>query len=266
MFVLKGGVLLAAFDTRRPTRDIDLAARGLDNDAEVVRRLMADVLEIDTDDGLSFDQQAMTATVTRDGDVYNGVRVTVPATLASARVRFHVDVNVGDPIVPEPEAIALPRLLGGELTVTGYPLEMVLAEKIVTAVQRGNANTRWRDFTDIARLTAVHAVEGRCLTASLHRVAEHRAVVLEPLTEVLDGYATVAQDKWSAWRRKQGLDDLTPERFDDLLTQVVSFSDPVLTDSTRDRQWDPVTRAWSEDPENAMTRASDQGQGILPLA
>ncbi len=32
--VLKGGVLLAAFDTRRPTRDIDFAARDLANDTE----------------------------------------------------------------------------------------------------------------------------------------------------------------------------------------------------------------------------------------
>jgi Nucleotidyl transferase AbiEii toxin, Type IV TA system len=36
-FVLKGGVLLAALDERRPTRDVDLQAEALDNDAEVVR-------------------------------------------------------------------------------------------------------------------------------------------------------------------------------------------------------------------------------------
>lgn len=34
--VLKGGVLLAAFDLRRPTRDVDLMADDLDNDAENV--------------------------------------------------------------------------------------------------------------------------------------------------------------------------------------------------------------------------------------
>ena len=42
-FVLKGGVLLAALDARRPTRDIDLSARALDNDAaatlEVIRKI-----------------------------------------------------------------------------------------------------------------------------------------------------------------------------------------------------------------------------------
>jgi hypothetical protein len=35
-FVLKGGVLLAALDARRPTRDIDFAARAIDNDTNAV--------------------------------------------------------------------------------------------------------------------------------------------------------------------------------------------------------------------------------------
>ena len=34
--VLKGGVLLAAYDTRRPTNDIDFQARTLANDADTV--------------------------------------------------------------------------------------------------------------------------------------------------------------------------------------------------------------------------------------
>ena len=37
-FVVKGGVLLAAFGTRRPTRDIDFQATQMSNDAGVVPR------------------------------------------------------------------------------------------------------------------------------------------------------------------------------------------------------------------------------------
>lgn len=47
-----------------------------------------------------------------------------------ADVTFHVDV--GDPITPAPRRVAIPKLLGGELHVLGYPLVMVHAEKIVT--------------------------------------------------------------------------------------------------------------------------------------
>jgi hypothetical protein len=56
--------------------------------------------------------------------------------LSRAIIRLHVDINVGDPVWPPPQQVRVPRLLGGELIVRGYPLEMVLAEKIVTAIAR----------------------------------------------------------------------------------------------------------------------------------
>ena len=43
-FVLKGGVMLAALDARRPTRDIDLAAHALENSAEHVLGLIRESL------------------------------------------------------------------------------------------------------------------------------------------------------------------------------------------------------------------------------
>jgi len=64
-------------------------------------------------------------------------------------LRFHVDVNVGDPVWPVPGPVEVPRLLGGSVTLLGYPLTMILAEKIVTGVERGTANTRWRDYADV---------------------------------------------------------------------------------------------------------------------
>lgn len=42
-FVLKGGVLLAAYNLRRPTADVDLAAIHIPNEVESVRQLVADV-------------------------------------------------------------------------------------------------------------------------------------------------------------------------------------------------------------------------------
>jgi hypothetical protein len=37
-FVLKGGMLLAVLDVRRPTRDADLLVRGVHNESEAIRR------------------------------------------------------------------------------------------------------------------------------------------------------------------------------------------------------------------------------------
>jgi hypothetical protein len=71
-----------------------------------------------------------------------------------------VDVNFGDPIWPEPELVVMPRLLGGELVLRGYPLVMIYAEKLVTSLQRGAANTRWRDFA--RRVPAIEPSRGAC--------------------------------------------------------------------------------------------------------
>jgi hypothetical protein len=75
---------------------------------------------------------------------------------------------------------------------------MVFAEKIVTAVQRGTVNTRWRDYADIALISAVHDVNGDDLAVCIDVVAMHRNVTLTQLDEALAGYAEIAQNKWSA--------------------------------------------------------------------
>ncbi len=148
--VLKGGVLLAAYGLRRPTADIDFAAQNRSNEVQEVRNLVIEIAQIqlaeDADDGLTFDMNTVTAELIREENEYSGVRVSVRAHLATAVEPFHIDLNVGDPIWPAPGEVLLPKLLGGEIRLLGYPMTMVLAEKAVTALQRSTANTRWRDL------------------------------------------------------------------------------------------------------------------------
>lgn len=243
-FILKGGALLAAFGARRPTRDVDLAARGLSNDAEHVLAVTRAVASREHDDGLWFDTDDADARIIREEDEYTGVRVSLPCSLATARMRLHVDVNVGDPIWPAPAAIAVPRLLGGDTVLLGYPLEMVYAEKVVTAIQRGVTNTRWRDFADVYLLSRGKTVAGSTLQEALRTVGEHRGAVLMPLGERLAGYPEVAQTKWSAWRRRQQLISRVPESFAEVLASVGRFADPALRQDVTDRSWDPGTASW----------------------
>lgn len=243
-FVLKGGVLLAAFAARRPTRDIDLAASGFPNDVDDVERRVRTILAVDVVDGLEFDLGAVRSETIRDEADYTGVRVHLLAVVSKARVPIHVDVNFGDPIWPAPQATTLPLLLGGEVELNGYPAHMVLAEKIVTAIDRGAANTRWRDFVDIASITRTQTIDGGELAASIRVVANHRNVGIRGLNETLAGMGEVAQPRWSAWRRKQRLAGSTPERFHDLLDEVMTFAAPVLDGSAGGLTWQASTRVW----------------------
>lgn len=244
-FVLKGGVLLAAFDERRPTRDVDLQAQALDNDMDVVRSAVCEIAGADLDDGIVFDVHSATAVLIRDEEAYQGVRVTMDARLAKARLHFHVDVNVGDPIVPAPVTVRVPRLRGGVVTVRGYPLAMVHAEKLVTAIARGTVSTRWRDFADMYLLARRHAVDGTELTDAIRAVALHRQVQLVPLAGVLDGYGDIGQQRWAIWRGRQRLDDRLPESFGEVVGAVVNFADRAITGDARGRRWDPTKGEWS---------------------
>ena len=243
-FVLKGGVLLAALNARRPTRDIDFAARAIDNDTDAVLRVVREIAVISLDDGIEFDGANANAETIREEGAYSGVRVTLSGALSRATLRLHVDVNVGDPIWPEPQNITLPRLLDGALVVRGYPLEMVLAEKIVTAIARGTASTRWRDFVDIYMLVQRHPIDGRRLQQSMSRVSSHREVTLSPLRVVLEGYEEVAQARWLAWLKKQRLDTAIPNDFSAVLDVVESFSDPLIANNSV-QSWSPSTRKWA---------------------
>jgi hypothetical protein len=182
-FVLKGGVLLAAFAARRPTKDIDLQATGMSNDAaEVVERIRV-LTAIHLMDGVVFDAGSVVASAIRDGDAdeYAGVRVRLVGVLGRARLTVGIDVNFGDPIWPAPRLIEIPRIvpLGQpSITLLGYPLTMVLAEKIVTAVDRGESNTRWRDFADVYSLIREQRIDMAELRASMEAVAAYRGVVL----------------------------------------------------------------------------------------
>jgi hypothetical protein len=242
--VIKGGVLLAAYDIRRPTADVDIAARDLPGQVDQIRDLVASIAAQPVDDGITFDTSTVHAEQIREEDAYSGVRVSLTARLATAVIRFHVDVNVGDPISPEPEYVQLPRLLGGEITLRGYPLPMVLAEKIVTAIERGTVNTRWRDLADIYLLTGIHAVSADVARHSIHTVAGHRNVTLRPLHVVQEGYADLGQAKWAAWRRKQKLDDVLPEQFRDVLAAVWAFADPLFEPDAANATWHRSARQW----------------------
>ncbi|WP_066902533.1 nucleotidyl transferase AbiEii/AbiGii toxin family protein [Millisia brevis] len=245
-FVLKGGVLLAAFGLRRPTKDIDFAAIRLANDTETVLDLTRRVLvaEPPGSDGIEFAPDTPTAEVIREEENYSGVRVHIGARLAGARLPFHLDVNVGDPIWPAPTTISLPRLLGGpSITLPGYPMHMVHAEKIVTAIQRGTANTRWRDFGDIWSMSRRHPIGADELAAAIDTVARHRGATIRPLADVLDGFAEIAQTRWQQWHRRN-TSNHRPQQFGPVLEAVIDFGDPVLIGSARGLAWHPDAATW----------------------
>jgi Nucleotidyl transferase AbiEii toxin, Type IV TA system len=78
--VLKGGLLMAVLDARRPTRDADLSVHGISNDEGIVRRVVTEIAGIVAADGLTFDPTQIQTRTMREDAEYHGVRVTIPAS------------------------------------------------------------------------------------------------------------------------------------------------------------------------------------------
>jgi hypothetical protein len=51
---------------------------------------------------MEFDSNGATAETIREEAGYTGIRITLGGALSRAEIRLHVDVNVGDPIWPQP--------------------------------------------------------------------------------------------------------------------------------------------------------------------
>lgn len=226
-FVLKGGVLLAAYGVRRPTRDADSNAVRADVTAEHLAEVVRDIAEVTVDDGVVFDLDTISIREIREQADYPAMRVRVAVSIGPWTGTAIWDVSTGDPMVPAPRKVTIERLLGEPISLLGYAPETTIAEKGVTILERGITSTRWRDYLDIVQL-ARHGIDSDALLRSARAVAQHRRVTLEPVAPHLYGYGEVAQAKWAAWRRKEQLESLCEENLDEQITLVIKVLDSVF--------------------------------------
>jgi hypothetical protein len=243
--VLKGGMLLACLDSRRPTADIDLLAQAVANDVDIIAGVVTAVLAIVVDDGVAYEPDRLSAQVIRDAELYAGLRLAVPARVDRARAVLRVDVNVGDPVTPAPVQVEYPGLLEGPFRLLGYPLATVLAEKVVTMIDRGVATTRERDFADVLLLARRHPIAATELLAAMSATGDHRGSALHPLADYLEPLGTARQASWLAYLTRSGLADLVPTVYADAINEVAEFVDPLLSGAVTNGTWDPVTQSWS---------------------
>lgn len=242
--VLKGGMLLAAFDERRPTGDVDLLARSIANDVDSISEVVRQILAVPAGDGVAFDVGALRAAVIRDAELYSGVRIVVPASVDRARHPLRIDVNVGDPITPGPIVVDYPALIDEPFSLVGYPLASVLAEKIVTMIDRANTTTRDRDFADVYLLARRHPIGAGELGAAIASTGAHRESDLLPIQEVLVELGRLRQSDWSRFIERSGLSEAVPASLADVIDAVAHFADPILTGEVIDGDWNPATRRW----------------------
>lgn len=251
-FLLKGALLFALwYDTpHRPTRDADLLGFGPDDKANLVATFR-EVAAMDLGDGIVFDPASVKADAIREDNDYGGTRVTLLARIGSARCALQIDVGFGDAVTPGPQTATLPTLLSDfpAPTLRVYPVYTVIAEKYQAMVMLGQANSRMKDFFDLAVIARRTELDGGTLAAAIAATFARRQTALPTerplaLTEGFSGDAAKLR-QWQAFLNKNrmeaaGLSE-TVALLDDLLwppTQVAAAG------SQATATWRPEALRW----------------------
>ncbi len=255
-FILKGGMLLAAFKARRPTGDVDALARGIANDQDAVLERVVEIARLsDAGSGVEFLPETALARSIRNEAFYAGVRIAMNARLATATVKFRLDINFGDPVTPEPQRVSLPSIRPNtaRIDVLGYPLETVLAEKLATAMTLGAANTRIRDYADIYTLTGQFDLDYALVHEALQATARFRQIPLIPLSAVVDNLTELRQAAYEAYRKSLDIDgQQLPDEFAAVVSAVTTFADELAKPPQQPgRMWHAHQRCWINGPKTS---------------
>lgn len=156
-FFLKGGTLLYAYSkTEKPryTLDIDFSLRQMKYEIFTVVEAMKEICSIHDSDGVTFENQTITANEIKENDPYGGLRVFIMAKLDSIKQRLQVDIGFGDTIYPEPVKITFPVLLNFQSVpqINAYSIETIIAEKFHAMIDLADINSRLKDFYDVYKL------------------------------------------------------------------------------------------------------------------
>jgi Nucleotidyl transferase AbiEii toxin, Type IV TA system len=213
----------------------------------VITSLVGVIAQLPLGDGVEYLTETATSRVIRDQATYSGVRVAMDGTIATAAVKFKLDVSFGDPITPAPRWVTLPSIRPGlePIRVLGYPVETVLAEKIATAIALGPANTRVRDYADIYTLSGNLAIAHRTARKALLATLAYRETAVGPLSDAIGNIADLRGRTYDAYRASLGNIGLQlPTEFHDVVRAVTAFADPLLT-ASGSAIWHPAQHRWT---------------------
>ncbi len=247
-FVVKGAMLFAVWmdEPHRPTRDLDLLGTGDDAPA-ALESMFVEIIGIEVpDDGVLFDFRSLRVETINAEQAYEGVRITLRAELDGARIPVQIDVVFGADVRPSPELVDFPTLLDLPAPkIRAYPREVAIAEKYQAMVDLGIANSRMKDFHDIAHLARGCDFDGERMCEAIGATFRRRRTevpVEAPLAltaEFFDDQAKRAQ--WRAFVNRSGISTGEGE---DLATTVELLGAFLLPPSRAVALGEPFSKRW----------------------
>ena len=231
-FLLKGALLFDLwFDVpHRPTHDADFLGFG---SAEIphIEEIFRDICRIEVEDGIAFQPDTVKAAEIRKEANYAGVRVTLQGMLDSARCPVQIDIGFGDAVVPGPDEVHYPVILGEmpEPHLHVYPRYTVVAEKLEALTSLGMLNSRMKDYFDLWILAKHSDFDGQILSRAVAATFDRRRTAIPtglPIGLSDESISDAQKAKqWQGFLRKNTLD---PMPLATVVADLRDFLIPVL--------------------------------------
>lgn len=180
--ILKGGLLLTSIigDDERTTKDMDTTLKGMPLNKEKLEEVFNHILNIDIDDGVSF--EIISIKDIRLEDEYGGLRLNILSKLDNNKTYITVEVTTGDEITPREMNYSYNCIFENKrIPIMAYTLETVLAEKFQTIISRGILNTRLKDFYDVYVLIDLKAneIDNKVLAQAIINTFKRRETLID---------------------------------------------------------------------------------------
>ena len=227
-FVVKGGMLIAAIvglDTRS-TMDLDTTLRNLPLTEEKITEAIDAICKTDMKDDVVFMVKSIEPI--RKDDIYGGYCVRLDAVYDTIVTPLSIDVSTGDVITPDAVKYEFSGIFDEDIRISlwGYNIETVIAEKVETILRRGVFTTRPRDYYDVYILGTTQEYDKEIYKEALKATAEHRGST-EQISDVEGILKQISEsddlkDTWKKYQKKFAYaSDISYENVLEVLRKIV---------------------------------------------
>jgi predicted nucleotidyltransferase component of viral defense system len=228
-FILKGGMLVTLWtdDENRVTRDADFLGHG-DSNEDHLKAVFADILSLQTEDGLVFDTDALAASVIRQDQEYGGIRLKTVAYLGKTRIPITIDIGFGDAVADPVYTIDYPSLLDMPMAnIRAYPPATVIAEKFQSIVTLGIVNGRMKDYYDLWAIPNTMKIDPAELDDAIRMTFERRGTAIPDRVPVgLSAEFVTDVQKSRQWTAYAASIDLVGLTLETVVGEVWSYIGP----------------------------------------
>lgn len=231
-FIFKGGLLLAQYIALgRETTDIDFTMTKMKSEFSTIEQALCDIASVAIDDSFRFEWDSMQI-LSQPHMEYNGFRATLQAYCGNMKDKIHIDIGVGDMVVPteknyQPFEYNGKPLFVGEITMLVYPVESIFSEKLETIISKGSNNSRMKDYHDVMLMIKEPGLLNPVVLAEkLQATFKHRNTKFTIPIKFDDLEVNQLQNLWANHLR--GLGDIRkrldlPDEIIDLLGEINSW-------------------------------------------